>query len=472
MNMIKSFFKFSFGSVVAAGISFFTTPIITLFILPEELGRVAIFLVTNSILIQIVLAGTDQGFMRFFYEKDAKEKSVLLWNSILPSFFIWGILSLGILSFWKMISKWLIADIQFLVVALLSVYLLLSLIDRYAFLVVRMQQKGIIFSVLRILTSVLNAAFLITYCKYVSKTFYAIIFAGIFSLVITLIVSIVTQRKFWFSNKIAISRDTIRQILKYGIPFAPACLMSILFEGIDKMFLRTYIGFEDIGLYSAACRIVAILAIVQGGFSTFWTPVSFEHYEKHPNDTSFYEQAYRYLLFVLPLLGLLLIGAKDIIILIFAKNYINAASLMPFLVFIPVMYTLTEITCLGIYFKKKSVWQLIVFGILLVMSFSFNFVLVPLFGAKGAALAVALSYTAYFFIRTAASIRLYPMNFHLVKTMFVFLLLYIVAGINTFIANKIIGISCVGLAILIYMLFHMSIVKDIIAYFRQAVVKN
>lgn len=469
MSMIKSFFKFSFGSIVSAGISFFTTPIITLFILPEEFGRVTIFTLTNSILIQIVLAGTDQGFMRFFYEKNAKEKTELLWNSLLPPLLIWGILSLGILSFWRVISRWLIADEQFLIVALLPVTLLFNLIDRYAFLVIRMQHKGIIFSMLRILSSILSAAFIIIYCIYVSKTFYAIIFAGIFSVSITITISIITQREFWFSNKIFISRDAIKQLLKYGVPFAPACLMSILFEGIDKIFLRSYSGFEEIGLYSAAAKIVALLAIVQTGFSMFWTPVSFEHYEKHPNDTSFYEQAYRYLIFVLPLLGFLLIGSKDLIILIFARNYRNAASYMPFLVFIPVMYTLTEITCLGIYFKKKSVWQLIVFGILLVMSFGFNFILVPLFGAKGAALAVALSYTAYFFIRTAASIRLYPMNFHLMKTMFIFLLLYIVAGVNTFIANKIIGISCAGLAITIYLLFHMSIIKDIFVYFQQTV---
>ena len=472
MSMIKSFIKFSFGSIVAAGISFFTTPIITLFILPGEFGRVAIFTLTTSILLQVVLAGTDQGFMRFFYEKDAEDKSDLLWNSILPSFFIWGILSFGILCFWKITSRWLIAEEQFLIVALLPVFLLVNLIDRYAFLVIRMQQKGAIFSLLRIFASVLNAVFLITYCIFFSKTFYAIIFAGIFSTSIIIIISIIYQRKFWFSKKVTITIDVIKQLLKYDIPFAPACLMSILFEGIDKIFLRKYNGFEEIGLYSAAFKIVAILAIVQTGFSMFWTPVSFEHYEKYPNDTSFYEKAYRYLIFVLPLLGFLIIGFKDLIILIFAKNYRNAASFMPFLVFIPVMYTLTELTCLGIYFKKKSVWQLFVFGILLVMSFGFNFILVPLLGAKGAAMAVALSYTAYFFIRTAASIRLYPMNFHLIKTMFIFLLLYIVAGVNTFITNKFIGISCAGLAIIVYMLFNIPIIKDIMAYFRQAALGN
>jgi O-antigen/teichoic acid export membrane protein len=466
MSLVKSFVKFSFGSWVAAAISFFTTPIITLLLVPQEFGRAATFAFTNALLLQVVLAGGDQGFMRFFYEKDVKDRPALLWNSLLPSFLFWIILSSSILFLWKPVSQWLIADEQFLIAVLLTINLFLVLLDRYTFLVIRMQQKGTIFSLLRILTSILNAIFIIVYCRYVSKSFYAIIAASMFSLTITIIISVFVEHRFWFS-KIAITKKEIIQLLKYGIPFAPACLMSILFESLDKVFLRTYRGFEEMGLYSAAYKIVALLAIVQTGFSMFWTPVSFENYEKYPDDTSLYEKTYRYLLVILTILGLLLIGCKDLIILIFAKGYREAANLVPFLVFIPVLYTLTEITCLGIYFKKKSMWQLIVFGILLVVSLSFNYILVPLLGAKGAALVVAISYTAYFFLRTYVSIRLYPMNFHLGKTMLTFIMLYIVAGLNTFVASKIVGISCAAAAVLVYSLFHISTIKDMLIYFRN-----
>jgi O-antigen/teichoic acid export membrane protein len=406
--------------------------------------------------------------MRFFYEKGTKERSTLLWNALLPSIFIWLFLSAAILFFWQPVSQWLIKDNQFLIVVLLSTYLLLALFDRYAYLVIRMQQKGTFFSLLRILSGILNAVFIILYCKYISRSFYAIIWASIFSLIIIISISVVIERKFWFS-KIIIKKREITQLLKYGIPFAPAFLMSGLSDNMDKIFLRSYVGFEEMGLYAAAYKIVALLAIVQMGFSMFWTPVSFEHYEKKPEDKSLYEKTFRYLLVGLTILGLLLIGCKDLIILIFAKNYREAANLMPFLIFIPVLYTLTEVTCLGIYFKKKSIWQIIIFGILLALGVSFNFVLVPLLGTKGAALAVALSFTAYFFLRTYASIRLYPMNFKLGKTILTFLLLYAVAGINTFIADKTIGITCAAITILIYSLFHILTIKEMFVYFKKMI---
>jgi O-antigen/teichoic acid export membrane protein len=100
----------------------------------------------------------------------------------------------------------------------------------------------------------------------------------------------------------------------------------------------------------------------------------------------------------------------------------------------------------------------------------FNYLLTPLLGAKGAAVATALSYLVYFYLRTIVSVKLYPMNFRLFKTTFSFLLLFVVAGVNTFINNQVIEISCAGIVTLIYLLFYLTTIKDIIIYFKHIVV--
>jgi O-antigen/teichoic acid export membrane protein len=468
MNLFKSFIKFSFGSWISAGVSFFTTPVVTLLIMPEEFGKAAMFTLTSGILLQIVLLGGDQSFMRFFYEKNNDKRSALLWNSIYPAIVVWGIVSVILLFFWQTISFWLISDSHILVVILLSINLLVSIFQRYSFLVIRMQKKGTFFSIQQIIQSILNVTFVICFCYFVSKSFYALLFATIFATLFAAIISIAVERKFWLSS-LLINKKIILEILKYGLPFVPACLIAIFFEGIDKIFLRRYTGFEELGIYVAAFRIIALLNIVRTGFSTFWAPISFEHYEKSPNDTTLYEKMFRYILFIVTIVGLIVIAFKDVIILLFAQNYRESASIMPFLIFIPILYTLTEISCLGIYFKKKSGWQLFVFCILLICSTMLNYLLTPLLGAKGTALATALSYLVYFYLRTTVSVKLYPMDFQLFKTTFSFLLLFVVAGVNTFINNKIIGISCACIATLVYLLFHLATIKDIIIYFNQIV---
>ena len=387
------------------------------------------------------------------------------------SVFIWIFISFLFLGFREQISTWLIAEYQPLIVALLSTNLFVAIFERYAFLVVRMQKKGTFLSFQRLLQSILNVVFILSYCHFIAKDFYALIFASVFSLLITTIISIFVERKFWFQS-ISISKIEISKIFKYGIPFAPACLISILFEGMDKMFLRVFTNFNEMGLYAAGFKIVALLNIIQVGFAVFWTPVSFEHYEKHPEDTSLYERTFKYMSFILILLGLLIITFKDVIILLFAQNYREASTIVPLLLFIPIMYILTEITCLGVYFKKKSAWQLLIFAALLLLGILFNFTFIPWLGAKGAAVAVALAYCAYFYIRTGVSIRLYPMDFMLIKTTLAFFMFFIVAGINTFVPDRNIGIICSIIAIVLYSIFHIPLIKEIVVYSKQIVIES
>ena len=464
--MLKNFLKFSFGSWVSAAISFFTVPIITLLINPEQFGKAAMFTLAFGILSQIVLFGTDQSFMRFFYEYEEKKRPALLWNAIFLSLVVWCIISVALICCWKWISNWLISEHHILIVGLLSTNLLIGLFNRFAVLVIRMQKKGIFFSLLQIATSIITAIVIIVYSKVVANTFYAIVWAGIFSSLTMTIIAVIKEHNFWFTH-MSISQTQIKAMLTYGLPFLPACLMSMFFEGMDKIFIREFVDFEGLGLYAVAFKIVAVLTILQGGFSIFWTPTSYEHYEKFPNDRTMYEKMFKYVSFILVFCGLSLIATKDIIVLILNKTYAETAAIMPFLIFMPIMYTLSEITYLGINFTKKTYWHIIIFGILLLLCPLLNYIFVPWLGVKGAALAVACSYTVYFFLRTLASIRLYPMNFRLGKTALTFLLLYTIAGINIFIANKTIGISCTGSAIVIYLLFHLSTIKDMFAYFKQ-----
>jgi len=464
--MLKLFLKFSFGSWVSAVISFFTVPITTMLLMPEQFGKATTYTVAFTILTQIVLFGLDQSFVRFFYEYEEKKRPSLLWNAILPSIIVWGILSIGLVFCWKWISNWLISEQQILIVGLLSINLLIGLFNRYATLIVRMQKKGIFFSLLQIISSIINVVVIISYSKFIANTFYAVIWAGICASLIVLIISVIKEWHFWLA-RLSISQIQTKTVLRYGLPFLPTCFMAVLFEGMDKVFIREFVGFEELGLYNVAFKVVSVLTILQVGFSMFWIPASYEHYEKHPEDRTLYERTFKYVLFILTLCGLSLIAIKDIIVLLFNKAYIETASIMPFLIFIPIMYTLSEITYLGINFTKKTYWHIIIFGTLLLLSLLFNYIFVPWLGSKGAALAVALSFTTFFFLRTYASIRLYPMNFHLGQTALTFLMLYAVAALNTFITNKIFGISCAAIALLLYSLFHLSTIKEMFFYFKN-----
>ena len=457
--MIKKLLQFSIGSIGAAAISFFTTPIITYLIIPEYFGIAALFSTVATFLFPIINFGTDQAFMRFFYEKKESERCVLLWSCLFPCFFVFIFLCCILFIFRHRFVVYFFQTDRTYILLLLYIDLFLRLINRYGLLAIRMQQKALLFSIVNLCASIINAGVIIFYAAFIERSYFALLYGGVFSNFITVFVAILIERKFWFTA-VKISFFDIKKVLAYSTPLVAANFFAILFDGLDKYCLKQFSTFYELGLYTAAFKIVAALRIVQTGFSMYWTPVAFEHYEKNKNDTALYEQVFDNLLFFLVLLGLLLILFKDVVVLILNKNYFASVDIIPFLVFIPIMYTITEVTNIGVYFKKKMVYETYAFVVLDIAAVGMNFIFISKFGAKGAAMAVAILYLAYFYIRTFFSIKLYPMKFNLLKASMYFVVLWLVALINTFFYFNIVKVLSAFLAFLFVLIYDKKLFRE------------
>jgi O-antigen/teichoic acid export membrane protein len=432
-NIINLFLKFSFGGLVSAAISFFTTPIVTAIILPNEFGKASMFVLAFNFLLQILLLGLDQSFVRFFYQKEYKDTTIrLLSSSLIGPIFAFFASTFLIFLFWRSISISLIGIASLKLIILLLITLILAIIERFSTLLIRMSQRATLFSNIKIVQSIVNTIVIITYAKYVDASFYAIIFGTIISLFIIAIIGIYCERKIW-TTKIKLDRIAIREVVNYGLPFIPTFIISWVFEGMDKIALRYYSDFTEIGLYTAGSKIVAILTVLQVTFSNFWTPIAYEAYEGNSlKSKKLFQNSFLSLSFLFFASAIMIVASKDIIIKLFAKDYLEAAEIMPFLVFMPVMYTLSEITSGGINFNKKTYLHLFISIMCMLVNGIGVFLLVPKLGAKGAAISTGLAYIVFFYIRTYISNRFFRLDFKVILTSIAILLLLIVVFINTF----------------------------------------
>jgi len=432
-NFIKSFFQFSIGQWVAALISFITTPITTWLIIPEEFGKASMFTLAFNLLLNIALLGADQSFVRMFYEKEEEKRRNLLWEALLPSLFIGFVIFIFIGIFWKNLSLVLFGDSNhFLPILLLGLTILIGTVERFATLAVRMKKRGIAFSTLRVVNGITNAAFTILYALLVSRTFYAIIVGTLFSHIISALLAIYFEKELWF-GKFKIELSSIKSIVRYGIPFVPTFLITWLFQSIDRLALRNYTDFNEIGLYSAAFKVVSIMGLIQTGFTTFWVPVSYESYENNPESTGIFEKTSLFISAAMFMLGMSILLFKDIIFLLLARSYRTAAQISPFLILMPIMGTVDYVTGQGISFKKKTYWYIIRAVVAATVNIIGNLLFVPVYGAKGAAFTTGISYIVFFSISTYISQRLYKVNYHLGKFYSATIIFVVVAFINTFV---------------------------------------
>ena len=110
-QFIRRLIEFSIGPIIGALIGFVTIPITTYFLLPEELGKSAMYTMAYSLSTLFVYLGIDQAFGIEFYE--TKDRKKLLINS----FTIPGVFSIIVtilyLVFYKQISILLFNEIRF-----------------------------------------------------------------------------------------------------------------------------------------------------------------------------------------------------------------------------------------------------------------------------------------------------------------------------------------------------------------------
>jgi O-antigen/teichoic acid export membrane protein len=248
-----------------------------------------------------------------------------------------------------------------------------------------------------------------------NNNFVVLIYATVITNLFVTIIGIFIGRKFWLDKKNTQLKTNSKELVVYGFPLVFTFLITWLFQSGDRIFITYFHDYEELGVYAAAFSIVSLISAVQGAFTTFWVPVAFEKYEQNPNDNIFFGNISRLVAFVMLLIGITLILFKDVIVLILGEEYRQVSYIMPFLIFMPIMYTVSETTVMGINFKKKSKYHIRIALVCAIFNIICNIVLVPTLAGKGSAISTALSYILFFTLRTMYSKRFYPTNYGLKK---------------------------------------------------------
>src|SRR5690606_11696167 len=114
--------------------------------------------------------------------------------------------------------------------------------------------------------------------------------------------------------------------------------------------------------------------------------------------------------------AVLVVMMKELIVLFLGVEYHMASKLIPALVLMPIMYTMSEVTVQGINFFLKPYIHILVSGISLFTNIMLCILLIPRYGMEGAALAIALSYIVFYLTRTFWGLKYFYFNVKIKET--------------------------------------------------------
>ncbi|MCR4908563.1 MAG: lipopolysaccharide biosynthesis protein [Lachnospiraceae bacterium] len=424
---VGGFLSYFYGNFIVLLLGFVQTPLVTRLMTTDEYGRTGMFETAVSIIYIFAILGLDQAYIRYYYVKGIKRERLLrcclgLSGAVVLLLVVLYFLSAGRVNLWLFGKDG--TDIRLLVVS----YTVISVLERYFFLDVRLQQNGKLYSNVNIAQKVLNIVLIALAWSVLGNDFRVVLYAMTLSWGMTtafLIIRYFILRRGAAGTAEAENSGTAQgdfssgELLKYGMPFIPVLLMEWLMASCDRVAIRRYSDFDALGVYTAAMKIMVLLITFKNTFVAFWSPVAMERYEsgKEAESKAFFRQAFDMTRFLCALTAIGLILCRDLIVLLLGEDYRRAARLIPFLTLMPVFAILFEITCQGIKFVKKNVWLNLASAVAIIINISGNALLVPRFGGMGAAVATGLSYLVYFWIGTLLSEHFYPVGYDYLRTL-------------------------------------------------------
>ncbi|MHC5280846.1 lipopolysaccharide biosynthesis protein [Listeria kieliensis] len=420
-KLLIRFGQFSIGSLGAALLNLVLIPVTTYFLSPTEYGKTSMFLLAQTLLIYIIYLGFDQAFTREFHST-TDQKHLLVQAMLVPLVSALALIA-GLSIFASTVSVWLFSDPNYqVVIYLLALSIILLIFERFILLFIRMENRALTFSVCSIWIKFAILAGTICGLLIFEPVFITVVYGMLIGQMVGDALLILFNLKLFQQAFKTIDRTLIKKLAEFGLPVAAGTFLYSLFIVIDKLSLRYLADFNELGIYTAAFKVASALMVLQVSFANFWIPTAYEWYEQK-KPIIYYKKVSDAVMFIIAFSFLLMLFFKEWIIMILSPAYSEAQYIFPFLCFYPLMMTVSETTTLGIVFLKKSVLNIYVSLIALFVAVLLNVLLVPSFGAVGAAIATGTAYIAFFFARTFFSMRVWE-GFSVKRHMIVTTLLY------------------------------------------------
>lgn len=400
---IKRLAGFSIGSIVSAMIAMVQVAVVTRLVTAADYGTFSFY---RSILLQIpvlLCIGFDQAYVREYHEEENKEQ--VFQNAIFVPLIVAGLFFIGTGVASPFLSQWLFNTPKTIHFVLLGgIWCLFGVIERFVYLVVRMQEKALAYS--RIAIAIKSVIFVLTLALLflMKSDLDAILYGFLVGNIAVDFYLVVRFRSLLNLKKLHFDRKLWNRMLRYALPLVFVVGLSAGLATLDNLSLKTFSTPTDLGIYNVGLNLISLFSIVTTTFSNFWIPTALRWRE---NERSLAHFAFisDALLLLLSVMFFCVLAATPIVEIYLGKDFAAVTQILGLLSFRPILTILSETTVLGIMFARRTADNIWISVITFVPSVLLNVLLTPRIGFRGAALATALSFIVYYFARTAFSRR-------------------------------------------------------------------
>ena len=399
---IKTILQFSIGPIGAAALSLVTLPFVAWFFSVEDVGRLTMLQVVLGLSVSFFSLAMHQAYVREYHEEE--DKKALFKISVLPGLITLILVSVIILVLPFSFSKLLFGIDSLLLTFLLLIGVFASFFINFLAHLIRMEERGLAFSA----TQITPKLFLLVFVSLImllnlTAEFKTLMLMNTLAVTFSLLVFAWLTKGTWV---VALTKSVNITLLKRMLSFSlPLVAGGVAYWGLttmDRFFLRSLAGFEELGVYALSAALAGAVSVVSTIFSNLWHPTLYK-WVKAGIDHNKVQRVIDHMVIGVALIWSIVGIFSFIVPWFLPKEYQAVEYLIVACASMPLFYLLSETTGVGIGITRRSKYSMLASVLAFLVNALLNYILIPNYGASGAALATVIAFFVFFVIRTEAS---------------------------------------------------------------------
>jgi len=366
------------GSLIAKVLSFVLFFIIIRFLTPEEVGEIEIYNTTTSLLLPILSLQVGEANIRFLsgnYEQNRPYLTNIITIIICQIFFIIGLAI-------------------FVPQKLVMLTVIVMIINNFLALYARAINKNQYFRLIEIVQRISMIAMLYGIFLYHTKGY---MWITVISYLISDIVIAICLRKTFKFVRSTFRKDIIKEVISYSAPLILNSLGWWLITSADRYFIRYFYSESFVGTYSVVTKISSAVMLIMQNIYYVFQKRYISYYDQGIKIPHHLNKTYLNVTFWLTGIGLLC--PKELLLLLFGKQYSQSLGL--YYLFVPtIMYwSLSVLYGIGYLLKKKTKEASTTTLFCATINVGLNSFLINKYAISGAIYSTTISLFLWFLIR-------------------------------------------------------------------------
>lgn len=417
LQFIKGSAVLILSNFVLKGINFLLLPLYTKYLSPAELGISDTITSLTSIVFPLMVMGLDSAFSAFFFDQADKAYRKAVFKTIWCTLFFASLLPIFISFFSPYFSELLFSTKRYtLIVGISLVSVSFNLWYLPFALLIRMENRMTLFAVINVVASLSMIS--------LNIIFVSIFKLGVNSLIFsTAIVQLLQVVLYFKLGRIKLSscqfdQFLLKKMLKFSLPLVPTALASWILTLSNRYILLYYCGEAQVGIYGIADRFGTIINLFANGIYMAYTTYAYDK----KNDEDAKEQYARifngFSVAILSICFFVSLFGKEIIAIMADSNYKTSYLMLAPILYGQLLYGINTIVGYAMGFEKKSYYNFISTFIGACVNLFLCWLLIPSFGAVGAAYSVCSGFLVMAILTYIFAQRLYYVDYKINKMFF------------------------------------------------------